>query len=218
MESVASGLNLCRTSPQGSSLRAALTTVTVAGLSFAAHTSTTLEPTNIGSPDIIAIIGIQWDEHSKIGPKNKAGKWDLLWRWHLLGITETHTGVDSFEQLEDLIQTGNQNNVDMLVGDICGDATAELGLPADLLASSLAKVTDDNNDKADIACSVLCLTCWTIGQLAAVEAQKPECNATNAGILCWWVCGGRCQGIPRICHRTRSGVWFKASGVCGWCL
>jgi len=176
IESMASGLNLCRTSPQGSSLRAALATVTVDGLSFAAHTSAAWEPTSNGSPHVIAIIGTG-TSIVKVDPEIERVNGTCYGGGTYWGLQRLLTGVNSFEQLEDLIQTGNQNNVDMLVGDIYGDATAELGLPADLLASSLAKVSDHNNGKADIACSVLCLTCWTIGQLAAVEAQK--CNAVD---------------------------------------
>ena len=117
VESVASGLNLCRTSPQGSSLRAALTTVTVAGLSFAAHTSTTWEPTNNRSPHIIAIIGTG-TSIVKLDPEIERVNGTCYGGGTYWGLQRLLTGVDSFEQLEDLIQTGNQNNVEnvMLVG------------------------------------------------------------------------------------------------------
>jgi pantothenate kinase len=54
--------------------------------------------------------------------------------------------------LESLLQSGggDHRKVDMLVGDIYGQqGTAELGLPADLLASSLAQA-DKGANKAEL--------------------------------------------------------------------
>ncbi len=72
--------------------------------------------------------------------------------------------------LQALLCEGNSNKVDLLVGDIYGEATEELGLPADLLAATLAKAASHPQDAkpADVAASLSMLTNWTLGQLGAM--------------------------------------------------
>jgi len=85
------------------------------------------------------------------------------------------TGCTTFDELDALLARGNSANVDMLVGDIYGDTTEELGLPADLLAASLAKF-EPGADPADVARSVRFLTTFTIAQLAVNCATTHGAN------------------------------------------
>lgn len=55
--------------------------------------------------------------------------------------------------------------------DIYGDSTEALGLPPDLIASSLAKA-EAGASREDLAASLLFMSAWTVAQLACIEAEK----------------------------------------------
>ena len=59
-----------------------------------------------------------------------------------------------FDELLELAEKGDHRNVDMLVGDIYGGAYSQLGLPADLIASSFGKAARSARDKqGDYKCT-----------------------------------------------------------------
>eukprot|EP00349_Pseudokeronopsis_sp_Brazil_P011269 CAMPEP_0202973616 /NCGR_PEP_ID=MMETSP1396-20130829/51894_1 /ASSEMBLY_ACC=CAM_ASM_000872 /TAXON_ID= /ORGANISM="Pseudokeronopsis sp., Strain Brazil" /LENGTH=171 /DNA_ID=CAMNT_0049705971 /DNA_START=324 /DNA_END=839 /DNA_ORIENTATION=+ len=101
----------------------------------------------------------------------------------LLGLGNILTGENNFDRIVELAQKGDNRNVDMLVRDIYGDFVPIEGLDGDLLASSLAKVTFDNEfdkdmqfthkpaqsyRKEDILNSLVFMISFNIGQLAVL--------------------------------------------------
>lgn len=61
----------------------------------------------------------------------------------LLGLSNLLTGVTDFDQIIEMAQNGQNSNVDMLVSDIYGDNSPFKDLAGDLLASSFAKIAQD---------------------------------------------------------------------------
>lgn len=95
------------------------------------------------------------------------------------GLGALLTGASSFDDLLKLAAAGNHVNVDLLVEDIYGGNTIEsLGLPGNLLACSMGKVTRavGSNSAAeyspnDIAQSLLFFISNDIAQLACLQAK-----------------------------------------------
>ena len=61
----------------------------------------------------------------------------------LLGLSNLLTGINDFNRIIELAQSGANSNVDMLVSDIYGENSPFKELAGDLLASSFAKVAQD---------------------------------------------------------------------------
>jgi len=61
----------------------------------------------------------------------------------LIGLSNLLTGVKDFDQIINLANSGNHQNVDMLVRDIYGSNSPFKELQGDLLASSFAKIAND---------------------------------------------------------------------------
>lgn len=61
----------------------------------------------------------------------------------LMGLSNLLTGINDFDRIIELAQSGTNSNVDMLVSDIYGDNSPFKELAGDLLASSFAKVAQD---------------------------------------------------------------------------
>ena len=61
----------------------------------------------------------------------------------LLGLSNLLTGIHDFDTIIEKAQAGRNANVDMLVSDIYGDNNPFKELSGDLLASSFAKVAQD---------------------------------------------------------------------------
>ena len=91
------------------------------------------------------------------------------------GLGKLLTKAKDFDELLELAAVGDHRKVDMLVRDIYGekDNYQTLGLPADLIASSLGKVQRDRSDfaDADIARSLLYMISNDIGQIASLYAM-----------------------------------------------
>ena len=101
------------------------------------------------------------------------------------------TNAKGFDELLELASKGDHRKVDMLVKDIYGERGEEytsLGLPADLIASSLGKAIHDGKadttdgkgkafNDADIARSLLYMISNDIGQIASLYAllHKIKC-------------------------------------------
>lgn len=76
-------------------------------------------------------------------------------------------------------KTGDNKNVDLLVGDIYGSDYSKLGLKSSRIASSFGKVfkkntrqNKDNFASGDIAKSLLFMVSNNIGQIAYLNAQQ----------------------------------------------
>lgn len=98
------------------------------------------------------------------------------------------TQVEGFDELLALASEGDHRNVDMLVKDIYGDRQdyQSLGLPADLIASSMGKAIQSDSDwkkfsKADIARSLLYMISNDIGQISSLYAMLHEIKTIYFG-------------------------------------
>ena len=61
----------------------------------------------------------------------------------LLGLSNLLTGVNSFKEVMDLANKGDNSKVDSLVKDFYGEKNSPFSLQGDLLASSFGKVAND---------------------------------------------------------------------------
>mmetsp|Transcript_24068 Transcript_24068/g.29906 ORF Transcript_24068/g.29906 Transcript_24068/m.29906 type:complete len:129 (+) Transcript_24068:587-973(+) len=101
----------------------------------------------------------------------------------LLGLSNLLTGINDFDRIIELAQSGSNSNVDMLVSDIYGDNSPFKELAGDLLASSFAKVAQDQGtdpaasslkqkySDGDVLSSLVTMISFNIGQLAYYTAK-----------------------------------------------
>ncbi|KAI8065350.1 fumble-domain-containing protein [Gilbertella persicaria] len=97
----------------------------------------------------------------------------------LWGLLSMLTDASSFDDMLEISKSGDNRNVDLLVGDIYGSDYSKLGLKSSRIASSFGKVfkkgarQDKNNfASADIAKSLLYMVSNNIGQIAYLNAQQ----------------------------------------------
>lgn len=97
------------------------------------------------------------------------------------GLCRLLTGVESFDEMLKLSTQGDNENVDMLVGDIYGGLDySKLGLSSSTIASSFGKVVMDNKtnidsvDRADVALSLLRMISYNIGHLGVMNALQHD--------------------------------------------
>lgn len=90
-----------------------------------------------------------------------------------------------FDEILELAEKGDNTSVDMLVKDIYGSGSGNLGLDENLIASSLGKVTrspfDNTNcsreeylkqfKEEDLVKSILIMICYDLSQLASLHAR-----------------------------------------------
>ena len=91
------------------------------------------------------------------------------------GLCRLLTGVRDFDKMLEMSQRGENKAVDMLVGDIYGSAYSNIGLGADVIASSFGKVANAdaaNFRKEDIALALLRMISYNIGQIAFMNATQ----------------------------------------------
>ena len=95
------------------------------------------------------------------------------------GLGRLLTGCRSFDELLELSTQGDNQNVDMLVGDIYGGLDYEsIGLSKDTIASSFGKILmEPDRDvedyrKADIALALVRMISYNIGQIAYLNAKR----------------------------------------------
>jgi len=126
---------------------------------------------NIGSGvSILKVTGP--DEFSRISGTSLGG--GTLW-----GLLSLLTGAQTFDEMLDLSQNGDNRNVDLLVGDIYGSDYSKLGLKSTRIASSFGKVfkkgvrqSQDAFNPEDISKSLLFMVSNNIGQIAYLVAQQ----------------------------------------------
>ncbi|KAK7389071.1 hypothetical protein VNO78_23903 [Psophocarpus tetragonolobus] len=94
------------------------------------------------------------------------------------GLGRLLTKCESFDELLELSQKGDNRNTDMLVGDIYGGMDyAKIGLSASTIASSFGKVTSDKKGledyrPEDISLSLLRMISYNIAQIAYLNALR----------------------------------------------
>ncbi|RUS17837.1 fumble-domain-containing protein, partial [Endogone sp. FLAS-F59071] len=97
----------------------------------------------------------------------------------LWGLLSLLTGAQTFDEMLDASQNGDNRNVDMLVGDIYGTDYSRIGLKSSTIASSFGKVFKRNVKREqgafkneDISRSLLYMVSNNIGQIAYLNAEK----------------------------------------------
>lgn len=140
---------------------------------------------NIGSGvSMIKVTGPDEGNFERVGGSSLGG--GTLW-----GLLSILTDCNSFDEMLEMASTGNNENVDLLVGDIYGISYNKIGLKSNHIASSMGKVfkevIDSKNDNGkplnreerlkkfnqeDIARSLLYAVSYNIGQIAYLQAQR----------------------------------------------
>lgn len=96
----------------------------------------------------------------------------------LLGLAAATLGIREYEELVALAERGDRSKVDLLVGDI--DPTGDMALPAQITASSLAKLawrgTDGKPEAGDLAHALIGLLGENVGMLCGMTAVQNETN------------------------------------------
>ncbi|RUS27179.1 fumble-domain-containing protein, partial [Jimgerdemannia flammicorona] len=126
---------------------------------------------NIGSGvSILKVTGP--DQFERISGTSLGG--GTLW-----GLLSLLTGAQTFDEMLDASQIGDNRNVDMLVGDIYGTDYSKIGLKSTTIASSFGKVFKRNVKceqgafkNEDISRSLLYMVSNNIGQIAYLNAEK----------------------------------------------
>ena len=108
------------------------------------------------------------------------------------GLSKMLTGISDFKDVEELSDIGDNKKVDLLVSDIYGGDYEDIGLPGYVIASSFAKVTNNNNlntgvttnntntkvtnnfDREDIIKSLLYMISDNICQIAYLSIKHDE--------------------------------------------
>ncbi|XP_050376335.1 pantothenate kinase 2 [Argentina anserina] len=94
------------------------------------------------------------------------------------GLGRLLTKCNTFDELLELSQRGDNSNIDMLVGDIYGGMDySKIGLSASTIASSFGKTISDNKEledyrPEDISLSLLRMISYNIGQISYLNALQ----------------------------------------------
>lgn len=115
----------------------------------------------------------------------------------LLGVCRLLTGIESFDTLMQVGQSGNPDNVDLLVQDIYGGDYTQMGLPGNLLASSMGK--------AHAGCQ------YNKSDLVAALVRMVGINVAQVGFL-----NAKVHGVRRVIYtgflvRDRPEIWERIS-------
>ncbi|TID28382.1 hypothetical protein CANINC_002560 [Pichia inconspicua] len=140
---------------------------------------------NIGSGvSMVKVTGPKEGNFERVGGSSLGG--GTLW-----GLLSILTDANTFDEMLEMATRGNNENVDLLVGDIYGTGYNKIGLKANHIASSMGKVfkevvSGDVEDtltreerlskfkQEDIAQSLLYAVSYNIGQIAYLQAQRHE--------------------------------------------
>lgn len=138
---------------------------------------------NIGSGvSMIKVTGPGPDNFIRVGGSTLGG--GTLW-----GLLSILTNCKTFDEMLEMAAKGNNENVDLLVGDIYGGAYNNIGLKSNHIASSMGKIykrvfndatcAAENREErlshfeeADIARSLLYAISNNIGQVTYMQAQR----------------------------------------------
>ncbi|KAH6560584.1 hypothetical protein BASA62_010367 [Batrachochytrium salamandrivorans] len=142
-------------------------------MQFDNHRASELFPyllVNIGSG--VSIIKVTSDEtYERISGTSLGG--GTLW-----GLLSLLTDAKDYDEMLEMSKSGDNKNVDMLVGDIYGGDYPKIGLKGTTIASSFGKVFKTPSEerkgkfkKEDISVSLLYLVSNNIGQIAYLNAQ-----------------------------------------------
>ncbi|EMD42304.1 hypothetical protein CERSUDRAFT_110825 [Gelatoporia subvermispora B] len=124
---------------------------------------------NIGSG--VSIIKVDEDgSYERVSGTSLGG--GTLW-----GLLSMLTPATNFDEMLALSEKGDNETVDMLVGDIYGQDYSKLGLKSTMIASSFGKVFKKSGKKGtfraeDISKSLLYAVSNNIGQIAYMNAEK----------------------------------------------
>lgn len=124
---------------------------------------------NVGSG--VSILKVDKDGYRRVSGTNVGG--GTFW-----GLCRLLTGVRDFDEMLEVSRDGNNENVDMLVGDIYGGLDySKLGLSSNTIASSFGKVVSESGkgegsgfSNADVALSLLRMISYNIGHLGVMNA------------------------------------------------
>lgn len=142
---------------------------------------------NIGSGvSMVKVTGPEAGEFERVGGSSLGG--GTLW-----GLLSVLTDANSFDEMLEMATSGNNEKVDLLVGDIYGEGYDKIGLKSNHIASSMGKVFkevvgggDNDGEKLsrverlsrfqqeDISRSLLYAVSYNIGQIAYLQAQRHE--------------------------------------------
>lgn len=131
---------------------------------------------------MIKVTGPGPDSFVRVGGSTLGG--GTLW-----GLLSILTDCKTFDEMLEMAAHGNNENVDLLVGDIYGSGYNSIGLKANHIASSMGKVYKrvfedvkganqsrserlDKFQQQDIARSLLYAISNNIGQIAYLQAQR----------------------------------------------
>jgi len=126
------------------------------------------------------------------------------------------TNVGSFEEVKELVSQGDNTHTDLLVGDIYGGDYEELGLKADVVASSFGKAGTSielpaaepvapHFNKEDIVKSLLFMLTINIAQIAYL-------NAKQHGVQRVFFCGGFVKDSPMVWQKFNYAIDFWSKG------
>ncbi|XP_010940070.1 pantothenate kinase 2 isoform X2 [Elaeis guineensis] len=125
---------------------------------------------NVGSG--VSIIKVDGDgKFQRVSGTNVGG--GTYW-----GLGRLLTKCNSFDELLELSQQGDNSNVDMLVGDIYGGMDySKIGLSASTIASSFGKTISESKELSDyrpedISLSLLRMISYNIGQISYLNALR----------------------------------------------
>lgn len=131
------------------------------------------------------------------------------------GLASLLTGLESFDEILELSQRGQNKNVDMLVGDIYGQDYQKIGLKATAIASSMGKVyrkdlrSSETGEAGfrpeDVCASLLYTVSNNIGQIAYLNACAHNVNDIYFG-------GYFIRGHPVTMHTLQYAINFWSGG------
>lgn len=128
------------------------------------------------------------------------------------GLCKLLTDIQSFDEVKELSNQGDNKTVDLIVGDIYGSNYQALGLGADVIASSLGKIATAREDiknqdhrRADIVKSLLFMISNNIAQIGFLNAQLHKIKRI-------FFSGGFLQENEYVYGRFSYGVDFWSKG------
>ncbi|KAI8328566.1 pantothenate kinase [Chlamydoabsidia padenii] len=131
----------------------------------------------------------------------------------LWGLLSLLTNASSFDEMLETSVTGDNRNVDLLVGDIYGSDYSKLGLKSTRIASSFGKVFKKGQHPAqgqfkssDIAKSLLYMVSNNIGQIAYLNAQQHDIKRIYFG-------GCFIRGHPITMNTLSYAIQFWSKGT-----
>ncbi len=159
---------------------------------------------NIGSG--VSIIKVTSSEtYERISGTSLGG--GTLW-----GLLSLLTDATDYDEMLEISKSGDNKNVDMLVGDIYGGDYTKIGLKGSTIASSFGKVfktppleRKDKFKQADIAISLLYLVSNNIGQISYL-------NAVAHGIQRIYFSGFFIRGHPITMNTLSYAISFWSKG------